>query len=273
MQPSVATVLDFLYELYEAGLGYNAINTARCALSQVVYIRKSCTIGAHPWVVRFMKAVYNLRPPVPRYSQTWDVDVLLRKVGSLSPVSSLSLKKLTLKTVTLVAIILAARAQTLSVLSLTNMTKQTSAYLFTVGKTDLKQSRQGYTPPLLKLEKYPANPSKCVYTALSEYILRTEPLRGTERALFISYRKPHGKVGPSTISRWVKTMMAMAGIKVDTYRPHSVRAASTSKAFEVGVSLTEILNTAGWTNDSTFAKYYRKEVVKGPQFAQKVLEG
>ena len=59
-----------------------------------------------------MKGVYNLRPPVPRYIDTWDVEALLRVLRSLSPVSKLSLRNLTLKTVTLVALVLAARSQT-----------------------------------------------------------------------------------------------------------------------------------------------------------------
>jgi hypothetical protein len=182
------------------------------------------------------------------------------------------LKDLTLKTVTLVELLLAARAQTLSVLSIENMTKKKAAYHFTVGKADLKQSRPGYTPPVFKLEAYPVNRGLCIYTVLTEYLARTKELRGSESNLFISYSKPHMKVSAATIGRWVKTMMAKAGIKLDIYRPHSVRAASTTKAYNAGVSLAEILSTAGWTRASTFATYYKKEVEKPADFARKLLE-
>ena len=82
--PDVNRVIEFLTTLYDEGLGYSAINTARSALSQFIVWKGSCTIGAHPWVVKFMKGVYNLRPLVPRYDNTWDVSVLLEFLRSLT---------------------------------------------------------------------------------------------------------------------------------------------------------------------------------------------
>ena len=42
---------------------------------------------------------------------------------------------------------------------------------------------------------------------------------------------------------------------------HSCRAASTSKAMSVGVSLENILNAAQWSKESTFYKFYCKDIV------------
>ena len=272
MQPNVSEVLDFLTELYEDGLGYSAINTARCALSQIIVCKKGfCTIGAHHWVIKFLKGVYNLRPPVPKYIDTWDVSKLLQQLRRMSPVASLSLKKLTLKTVALVAILLAARGQTLVALDIRNMTVKKSKICFTIGKATLKQSRPSYTPPLLELEAYPIDRRLCVYKVLGEYIKRTKPLRGDETQLFISYTKPHAKVGISTISRWIKFTMALAGLDVSVYKSHSVRAASTSKAWELGVSLDEIIPTAGWASADTFARYYKKQIHKEATYATKLV--
>ncbi len=257
--------------LFDEGLGYSALNTARCALSQIIITKKFCTIGAHPWVVKFMKGVFHLRPPMPRYTQTWDVKQLLDKIGAMTPVRGLSLKDLTLKCVTLVALLLAARSQTLALLNLNNMTKKKSSYIFTVGKADLKQSRPGYVPPVLTLKAYPVNRGLCIYTVLSEYIDRTKDLRGSEGCLFISYSKPHKKVGSSTLARWVKTMMAKAGIDVCRYKAHSLRSASTTKAYQAGVPLVEILKTAGWSKSSTFATYYNRKIEKEPQYANRIL--
>lgn len=272
MQPNASQVLDFLTVLYDSGLGYSAINTARSALSQIVAYKKGFrTIGAHPFVIRFLKGVYNLRPPVPRYTEMWDVGKLLQKLRKLSPVAHLSLKQLTLKTVTLVAILLAARAQTLVALDIKNMTVKKNKYCFTVGKATLKQSRPGYTPPLLELAAYPIDRGVCIHRALTEYINRTKPLRGTQTQLFISYTKPHASVCAETISRWIKLAMSMAGIDVSVYKSHSVRAASTSKAWELGVPLEEILRTAGWSSAATFAKYYKKQLPKEKIYAKKVI--
>lgn len=269
----MSAVLSFLTTLYDQGLGYNAINTARSALSQITVYRKGfCTIGSHPWVVKFLKGVYNLRPPQPRYTDTWDVNKLLTKLRTLSPVAKLNLKMLTLKTVALAAILVAARAQTLKLLDLDNMSIGKGKFCFTVGKAALKQSRPGYTPPLIELQAYPVNRGLCIYTVLKEYLARTKPLREKAgvRQLFISYTEPYGAVSTATIGRWIKLALAMADINVEVYKPHSVRAASTSSAHRLGVNIDEILKTAGWTSVGTFAKYYNKKTAT-KSYASKIL--
>ncbi len=272
MHPHVTDVLDFLTELFESGLSYSAINTARSALSQVtIYGDGACTIGAHPWVTKFMKGVFNLRKPVPRYTVTWDVGKLLRKVQQLMPLTSLSLKELTLKTAVLVAIVLAARAQTMVALNVKNMTVKHDKFCFTLD-THLKQSRPGYKSPLIELVSY-SDKSMCVYHTLSEYLKRTNDLRGSDGQIFISFTKPHRKVCAETVARWIKTIMSMAGINVKDYTAHSVRAAATSRASGLGVPLDEIMKTAGWTNARTFAKHYQKPIKKGPNFAEVVISG
>lgn len=62
IQISLATVLDFLTSLFENGLGYSSINTARSALSALGLMFDNVLVGAHPLVIRFMKGVFNLRP-------------------------------------------------------------------------------------------------------------------------------------------------------------------------------------------------------------------
>jgi len=94
-QPSVAQILDFLAERFEAGVGYSALNTARCALSTII-VFGNITAGSHPLVIRFMKGVYNLRPPQARYVSIWDPAVVLQYLRKLSPAKFLTLKDLTL---------------------------------------------------------------------------------------------------------------------------------------------------------------------------------
>lgn len=104
VQISLSNVLDFLTSLYHDGLGYSAINTARSALSAIGIILEGFSAGSHPLVIRFLKGIYNLRPSVPRYKETWDVSVVLQYLLSLSPADSLTLKNLSLKLVMLYCI-------------------------------------------------------------------------------------------------------------------------------------------------------------------------
>lgn len=158
---------------------------------------------------------------------TWNVSALLTVLRGLSPNFKLTLKNLTLKTVTLVALLLAARAQTITLLNLNNMTRRSAKFCFTMQASELKQSRPGYTPPLTELKAYPVDKALCVFRALDEYIKRTQFLRAKERSLFISHVKPHKRVTATTIGKWVKSMMARAGIDVTIYKAHSIRAASS----------------------------------------------
>ena len=81
IDPVSATVpqaLDFLVELFESGIGYSGINTARSALSSVLKPVDGMTFGAQESVKRFLKGVYEARPSNPRYTETWDAFTILK---------------------------------------------------------------------------------------------------------------------------------------------------------------------------------------------------
>ena len=82
---------------------------------------------------------------------------------------------------------------------------------------------------------------------------------------------PFKRVGRDTISRWLKLVLTDSGIDTSRFKPHSTRAANTSAASNASVSLDDILHTAGWSSESTFAKFYNKPIVKENTFADKVL--
>ncbi|GFN77514.1 recombinase cre [Plakobranchus ocellatus] len=54
------------------------------------------------------------------------------------------------------------------------------------------------------------------------------------------------------------TLLSGKGIDVKIFTAHSTRAASTSGALKAGVPLTTIMSAAGWSQSSTFAKFYKK---------------
>ena len=61
-----------------------------------------------------------------------------------------------------------------------------------------------------------------------------------------------------TVAKWINIVMSQAGVDNQQFKPHSTRAASTSAANRLGVPLSEILRTAGWSTEATFQKYYNK---------------
>lgn len=124
--------VDFLTSLYDEGLSYSSINSARCALSAILESPTSAypTFGEHPDVKRFMKGIFQSRPPLPRYYKTWDVNLVLQYIGTMDNSQELSLKDLILKLVMLIALTTAQRGQSLQLLDTQNMIQEETAYTF-----------------------------------------------------------------------------------------------------------------------------------------------
>ena len=57
--PDVNYVLKFLSELFQGGLGYSAINTAKSAISSLTAVVSNVEIGSNTLVQRFMKGLFN----------------------------------------------------------------------------------------------------------------------------------------------------------------------------------------------------------------------
>ena len=271
IQPTISEVIDFLTELFDSGLGYSGLNTACCALSSVIHLDDNRTVGSHPLVNRFLKAAFINRPSIPRSQSVWDPTRVLTYLKTLPPLGSISLKELTHKLVMLTALVTGQRCQSFHLMDLSSMQQNADHYKFII-QDFVKQSAPGRKQPELILPVFPADCRVCVYSVLSEYIKCTAPLRGGETRLFISFVKPHQAVSRDTISRWIKNVMIKSGIDVGVFKPHSTRAASTSKANACQVPIDLILKAASWKGDCTFRKFYNKPFVDDVSyFGQAVL--
>lgn len=77
--------------------------------------------------------------------------------------------------------------------------------------------------------------------------------------LFISTLKPYQPVTPATLTRWLLSAMARAGIDTSSYKGHSVRSAAASDMLRRGLSLTQVLERANWSKTSrTFNVFYNR---------------
>jgi len=270
-KPDLNDVLEFLSGLFEEGLGYSAINTARSALSLILDPIEGFAVGKHPTIVRLLKGIANSRPPHARYETIWDAGVVLTLFKSWGKNSQLSLKNLTLKLVGLLALTTAQRVQTLSKIRLSNVKgSETKVILI-----DSRLKTTNVLKPLLTLTLSPfkQNPNLCVLNCLNEYLQRTAALRNNEDQLLISYSSPHLAICSQTISRWLKSLLEQANVDVSVYKAHSFRHASTSKASLNGVDVNVIFSKAGWAKGSTmFAKFYNRPIDNSYKFMESVLK-
>ena len=254
--PTVTDVLEFLYT--QIHLSYASLNTARSALSYIISFDK-VPAGQHPLVRRFLKGVFERKPPLNRHFDICDVKTVLDFLKTFSRNRCLCLKDLTLKLTMLLALVTIQRKQTLVRLKIAEpcMFKSDSQFVFHLD-SHIKPSRPNYTVPPVIVPKYSVDADVCPYACLEEYLLRTKPVRN-EDFLFISFIKPHKAVG--TLARWIKLVFKGAGIDLAVFKPHSTRHAAWTAAFEANIPIDEILKRAGWSKATTFRDYYYKCVI------------
>ena len=269
--PDIEVVIDFLSQLFEKGLGYSCINSARSALSTFININNN-PVGQHPLVVRLMKGIFNKRPSLPKNNITWDPEIVLNYLKTLSPAAKLNLINLSIKTVALILILTGQRGQSLHLLDIRNVTVSSGYIKFKFGDI-LKTSRPGYQQGEITVKAYAPDRRLCLVTVVKEYLEKTKQLRKDTTAMFISTTKPHKKVSRDTISRRFKVAMTKAGLDMSLFTAHSVRSASTSAAGRANVPLQTILKTAGWSRQTTFSKYYEKPLQKTTDFGHAVIQG
>lgn len=255
-QTSIPIIIEFLTEVFNSGSQYGTVNCYRSAISLLVG-----PIAQDERLTRFFKGVFRLRPPLPRYNVTWDTSKLLDYLATLYPNETLSFEQLSKKCTTLLAIVTAHRVQTLSKISILNITACTDQIIIKIPEL-IKTSRLGNRQPTLYLPYFNERVEICPANTLNCYIEKSKEFRKSEQ-LFIGIRKPHNRVTSQTISRWIKTTLKDGGIDVSVFSAHSTRHAATSKAFKQGISLDLIFKTAGWSgNSTTFARYYSRPIAQ-----------
>lgn len=263
---SHSLIVEFLCDLFSSGASSGTINSSRSALA----VALSPDLGQNPIIKRFCKGVYNMRPSAPRYTSTWDPSTVLTYLSSLTPNEEISLEQLSIKLITLLALITAHRMQTFSLIQVQNVVHRSSSVEIKV-PSHIKTSGKGRLQPVLVLPYFQQNPSVCAASTLTCYLLRTAELRSGDR-LFISFKRPHSPVSSQTLGRWVKRVLSASGIDTAQFSAHSTRHAATSAAYRAGVSLNVIRNTAGWTSHSeTFARFYNRPLVEPEAFASSIL--
>jgi len=69
-------------------------------------------------------------------------------------------------------------------------------------------------------------------------------------------------VSSDTIARWLKVVLARAGIDTNVYKDHSSRGALTSKAKQNSAQICDIIQKAGWSNAGHFPRFYHNVIEK-----------
>lgn len=264
---TIQNVISFLHTItQEHNYKYGSVNSHRSALNLIL----AKEIASDPILKRYMKGISRMRPPRPRYTSTWDPQILLSHLEQIEVDSNLRL--LSQKLVTLLALITGGRIQTISLIRLSNIIEDEQEIQIVI--TDpIKTTGLNTEQPTLHIPFFRQRPKLCVATALQSYIAMTKKLRKPEQDLvFLTHKKPHRTANKQTLSKWVKQMMSSADLDTTIFRPHSTRHSSTSAALRRGVPLETICRTAGWSpRTATFARFYNRPLTDQTAFARAVF--
>ena len=237
------------------------MGTARSAISSVVILADGSTVGKNRFVSQFMKGVSVMKPVQPRYLETWDPNVLLNMFQSdeWNPSVDLELMSLTVKLAVLILLATYNRGQLILALKISRMSRVSDDEVrFKILPSELKQgNRKNYKPEPVIFKRLADSPKICILSLLDIYLSRTCEVRNCDQ-LFLTTKKPHRAVSRDSVSHWVKSAMRHAGVNVDVFAPGSIRGASSTNAYLAGVPLDQILKKAGWSNETTFVKWYKR---------------
>ncbi|KAK3083512.1 hypothetical protein FSP39_024471 [Pinctada imbricata] len=266
---NLTQVAEFLTSLYTSGLQYRTIAGYRSMLSSIIDSVDGRPVGQHPYVVRLLKGIFNSRPPVSKLLPEWDLPRVLKMLEKLpfEPIKKAKLKHVTMKTVFLIAITTFRRCSDLQSLRIGDGSVSVQKKGVTFIRHGLaKQDRPSHFGTKVFVPSFAENKLLDPKRALFYYLKCTESFRHDtegkdETKLFLSINEPHKPVSSQTISSWLVKTIKMAHDKdCSGVKGHSTRSVGTSWALFNGASMKNILEAADWSKESTFIRFYLKDV-------------
>ena len=177
-----------------------------------------------------------------------------------------------MKVITLLALIGIPRGAELKLFDLNYMADYGDKYVFELVGT-VKNVEGGKKLKPIEFHRHLEDAKLCPMSCIDRYISLTEPWRtqGQPSAFFLCHKSPHKPASKSTLARWIKNVLLLADIDTNLFRAQSLRSASTSKALLKGLSVKEVVDHGRWSLESTWQRFYHKQVVSASKKYQECL--
>ena len=155
LQASVQDIIIFLSDMFDQGLSYSTINSARAAvISPLPPAQMPAVVASSVLLSKFMKEVFNARPSIPKVGATWDVNVFLKYLSTLSPPMGLTLYALGAKLATLLVLLSGQRGQSVHLLKIDDVECEDTQLILRFTSL-LKHSKPGNHLSEIVLPAYP----------------------------------------------------------------------------------------------------------------------
>ncbi|KAJ8949104.1 hypothetical protein NQ317_004198 [Molorchus minor] len=267
---NLQSTLKFLLQMIQEKLSYSTLNTYRSAISFL------CPFNAkeEKTLNRFQKGYYNINPTSPKYSTTWDPQVVLQFLETLYPLQEITHKQLTEKLSTLLALTSAHRVQTLSLITMNNILRSQERIEIRISSR-IKTSGPNRAQPVLIFPIFKENPKLCVASTLDFYINKTESFRTRPTdPLFFTYASlttlhPLNLLAGGLRTSYIKVELIYLNLLVTAFDMRPLRLHIVP-----GINIESIRSTAGWSEKSAvFSKFYNRPLVHNPDsFARAIIQ-
>ena len=211
--------------------------------------------------------IREVRPP------SWDLPTVLNylRFSSFEPLSTISLRDLTRKTLFLISLATAKRIGELQALSRRVSFSSSSAGLAYVPEFVAKtESAIRPLPRSFEVKSLgdfaaglPEDLLLCPVRSLSAYLDRTSGLVNRPRRLFVSSKCPSRAMSKNGISYMLREVIVQSGASSQSGqvpRAHSIRGIATSSAFFRNWSLRSVLEAASWRPNTVFTSFYLRDL-------------
>ena len=274
----IADFLTFLFN--EKKCQVSTIRGYRSMISNTLKFSAGFDIGSHP-VLSDLITSFQLQRPISRsLAPKWDLAFVLSHIckAPFEPLSPCSLFHLSLKSAFLIAMATAKRVSEIHAFSIDkdhfrfshidgSLTLRTQPGFLAKNQLPSKAPDSIRIPKLSNhYRSSDFNHKLCPIRAIKAYIDRTKSIRNGRTRLFIPTKGDHD-LKKSTISSWIKYTISHAykslskhQIKLLKVKAHELRALSTSWAYTSSIPLEEVIKAAVWSNSSTFASFYLRNM-------------
>ena len=281
--PPLKSIADFLLYLFQdRKLQPGTIEGYRSAIADKLG-NSPTNISKDENLTRLLDSFHRDRPKGRRGVPSWNLSLVLHQLTKppFEPLREASLKHLTFKTVFLLALGSGKRRSEIHAWQHKNIRHQSDSSKVSLypspsflSKNQLAKEGPNSVAPVVipalapTLDKtLKSDRSLCPIRALRYYLDKTADLRQNKELVFVSFKKVFDKdISPATISSWIKQTVILCyelseqALTLHQVKAHDVRAFAASKAFQLGVSLDQILSACHWKSHNTFTQFYLKDV-------------
>ena len=268
-RPSLPQIADFLFWLRRSHrLSVSSVMGYRSMLSAVfrsVLPEISTSPVLHDLLRSFQAEapIREVRPP------SWDLNVVLSflRSSSFEPLTTISLRDLTSKTLFLISLATANRVGEIPALSLRVSFSSSAAGLSYVPEFVAKTASA--LRPLLRSFEVPSlgdfaagmpeDLLLCPLRAFSAYLDRTSGIVNRPRRLFVSSKCPSRAMSKNGISYMLREVIVQSGASSrcgQVPRAHSISGVATSSAFFRNWSLRSVLEAVLWRSNTCYFFFF-----------------